>query len=130
MPYMKMVHQTDPRDEIIKKIGNLDNIEIFNNQLLVGIYIRPEKTKGGIIITDQSRDEDKFQGKVGLVLKKGPDAFVDESGKWFKGMDVEVGDWIVLRPSDGWALNIHGVECRLIEDTLVRIRIPEPDNVW
>jgi co-chaperonin GroES (HSP10) len=127
---MAMKHEEDPRQEILKKIGDISDIEIFNNQILVGIYFRPTKTAGGIHLPDQVRAEDRFQGKVGLVLKKGPAAFVDETGKWFQGMDVDIGDWIVLRPSDGWAINIYGVECRLVEDTSVRVRIPAPDAVW
>lgn len=130
MPYMKMVHSSDPRKEIWDKIGEISNIEIFNNQILVGIYIRPQQTAGGVLLPDQTRAEDKFQGKVAMVLKKGPDAFNDPEGKWFNGIDVNVGDWIVLRPSDGWQINIHGTECRLLEDTAVRIRVSSPDEVW
>jgi co-chaperonin GroES (HSP10) len=127
---MKMEHQEDPRKEIISQIGDISEIEVFNNQILVAIYIRPQKTKSGIILTEKYTDEDKYQGKIGLVLKKGPDAFIDESGKWFKDVKISEGDWVVFRPSDGWALSVNGQSCRLLDDVTVRGRVKQPDSIW
>jgi len=127
---LKMNHAVDPRESILKSVGDLSSIEIFNNQILVAIYIRPEKTVGGILLPNQTRDEDKWQGKMGLVLKKGPSAFVDESQNWFNGIDVAVGDWVFFRPSDGWGLEVNGVLCRLLDDTVIRGRAPNPDVIW
>jgi co-chaperonin GroES (HSP10) len=125
-----MKHAVDPREAILKDVGDLSSVEIFNNQILVAIYIRPEKTSGGVLLPNQTRDEDKWQGKMGLVLKKGPSAFVDESQNWFNGVDVAVGDWVFFRPSDGWGLEVNGVLCRLLDDTVIRGRTPGPDMIW
>ena len=125
-----MKHAVDPREAILKDVGGLSSVEIFNNQILVAIYIRPEKTSGGVLLPNQTRDEDKWQGKMGLVLKKGPSAFVDESQNWFNGVDVAVGDWVFFRPSDGWGLEVNGVLCRLLDDTVIRGRTPGPDMIW
>lgn len=131
-----MKHEVDARQEILKAVGDISNFNVFHNQVLIAIYIRPEMTAGGIIITNKTRDEDKWQGKVGLVLKKGPSAFVDESNQWFKNMKVEVGDWVVSRPSDGWSLTYNNREtgdevlCRLIDDTFIRSTIPHPDSIF
>ena len=130
MPYMRMEHSENPADTIRKEMGDISDIEIFHNQVLVAIYIRPEKTKSGLYLSAQTRDEDKYQGKVGLIIKKGADAFVDDSGKWFKGVNLDVGDWIYFRPSDGWQITVHGQLCRILDDTDVRGRIPQPDTVW
>lgn len=130
MPYMRMEHDVDPAETIRKEMGDISDIEIFHNQVLVAIYIRPEKTKSGLYLSSQTRDEDKYQGKVGLIIKKGADAFVDESGKWFKGVKLDVGDWIYFRPSDGWAITVHGQLCRILDDTDIRGRIPRPDDIW
>lgn len=130
MPFMKMEHKVDPAKFIHNEIGNIDDIEIFHNQVLVAIYIRPEQTKGGILLPGQTRDEDKYQGKVGLVIKKGNEAFVDDTGKWFRGVNIDLDDWIVFRPSEGWQITVHGVLCRILSDTDIRGRIPAPDSVW
>ena len=111
-------------------IGDISSVEIFNNQILVAVYVRPQKTKSGIYLSDQSREEDKIQGKVGLVVKKGPSAFVDEANEWFKDVSVEVNDWVVFRPSDGWSITVNNVLCRMIDDTAIRGKVDAPDRVW
>ena len=70
MKQLQMDHDGDPKQNLINEVGDISDIEIFNNQILVGVYIRPEKTKSGIYLSDKYRDEDKFQSKVGLILKK------------------------------------------------------------
>ena len=122
-----MDHSLDPKSTLLKEVGDISNIEIFNNQVLVAIYIRPELTAGGIIITNNIRDEDKWQGKVGLVLKKGPTAFTHD---WFKGQEINENDWAVFRPSDGWGLTINGQMCRILEDTVIRGRTQHPDAIY
>lgn len=130
MPFMIMDHAVDPKQKLLDDIGDISNVEIFNNQILVAVYIRPAKTKSGIYLSDQSREEDKLQGKVGLVVKKGPSAFVDEANEWFKDVSVEVNDWVVFRPSDGWSITVNNVLCRMIDDTAVRGKVDAPDRVW
>lgn len=130
MPFMIMEHATDPKQKLLDDIGDISAFEIFNNQILIAIYIRPNKTKSGIYLSDQSREEDKVQGKVGLVVKKGPAAFVDETSEWFKDISVEVNDWVVFRPSDGWSITVNNVLCRIIDDTAVRGKVDAPDRVW
>ena len=130
MPHMVMTHDTNPRIALTTDLGDISGFEIFNNQVLCAVYVRPEKTKSGLYITAQSRDEDKIQGKVGLVVKTGPDAFTDTSGEWFNDMDIELSDWVVFRPSDGWSITVNGVLCRILDDTNIRGRVQHPDQVW
>lgn len=130
MPYSRMTHDVDPKKVIHDELGDISEVELFHNQVLAAIYIRPEKTKSGLYLSNNTREEDKWQGKVGLIVKTGPDAFKDETGKWFNGVDINVGDWIYFRPSDGWQITVHGVLCRILDDTDIRGRISAPDVVW
>jgi co-chaperonin GroES (HSP10) len=130
MPFMIMEHEIDPAESIRNEMGDISSVEVFNNQVLVAVYIRPQKTKSGIILTNQTTDEDRYQSKVGLVLKKGPQAFEDVSGQWFDGLNIEEGDWIVFRPSDGWNITVNNVLCRIIDDVNIRGRVDQPDRVW
>jgi len=125
-----MDHNGDPKQKLIDALGDLSKIELFNNKILVAVYIRPEKTKSGLYLSDAYRDEDRFQGKVGLLVATGPDAFADESGTWFRGTDFKMHDWLVFRPSDGWSITVNGVLCRVLSDTNVQMRIPSPDAAW
>ena len=130
MPYAPMHHAVDPRKAILDEIGDLSSVEIFNNQILVATYKRPQKTKSGVILPDSNRAEDRFQSKVGLLLKVGPNAFEDNAEGWFKDETFELGDWLVHRPSDGWSINVHGVDCRILIDTQIKGRVKDPDQVW
>ncbi len=130
MPPRMMEHDTDPKLILKEQIGNTDSFEIYNNQILIAVYIRPQKTKTGIYLPDSIVAEDQFQSKVGLVLKKGPAAFEGDDSLWFKDMHIELDDWIVFRPSDGWAITVNGVLCRMLDDTSVRGKIDVPDKIW
>lgn len=130
MPQMAMKHDADPKKELLEKIGDTEGVDVFNNAVLVAIYVRPNRTKSGIYLTDKYTDEDRIQGKAGLVVKKGPRAFVDERGEWFADADIKEGDWVIFRPSDGWAINVNGVACRLIDDVAIRGKVDQPDRVW
>ena len=131
MPHMIMDHSDDPKQALIKALGkDYTDFHIFNNQVLCAVYVRPQKTKSGIYLSDRTVDEDKIQGKVGLVINMGPMAFVDDSNSWFKDVNISEWDWVVFRPSDGWSITINGVVCRILDDTNVRGTIPHPDLVW
>lgn len=130
MPYMLMEHEADPKKKILDEIGDVSGFEIFNNNILVAVYQRPAKTKSGIFLTDKTTDEDRFQSKVGLLLKLGPRAFEPNSEGWFDNVTFSEGDWIVFRPSDGWNVTVNGVLCRVLSDTQVRGRADQPDRVW
>jgi hypothetical protein len=126
-----MVHDEDPREKIIKAVGDLSKIVIMHNEILIGVYMRPEKTAGGIILTQTGiRAEDRWQGKVGLVLKKGPFAFVSDDEVEFGNQNVELHEWVVFHSADGWSLEINGQICRMVEDRRIRMKIPEPDIVY
>ena len=130
MPYMRMQHDIDPRDKLLADIGDLSNIEIFNNKLLVAVYIRPEKMKSGLHLPDQNREEDRFQSKIGLLVKKGNLAFEDDVGKWFQDVEINMHDWLIVRPSDAWSITVNGVLCRIVDDSLVQGRVSHPDDAW
>ena len=130
MPFMIMDHAVDPKEAILSEVGSLDDVEIFNNQILCAVYIRPTKTKSGLYLSDNTVDEDRNQSKVGLILKKGGSAFEDVGGEWFKDVEFKLNDWVVFRPSDGWSITVNGVLCRILDDVNVRGRIQHPDQVW
>jgi hypothetical protein len=130
MPFMMMQHDEDPIKKIKDEIGNLGSIKLFNNEILVAIYLRPKKTKSGLYLSDQTTDEDRFQSKVGLLLMTGPKAFEPNNEGWFEGENIGLDDWLVFRPSDGWAITVHGVLCRILKDVQIKGRVQNPDEVW
>lgn len=126
----------DPRGAMLRIIGDFSDYDVGPQKLLVMTYIRPEKTRGGIYRTDQSLAEDRFQGKVGLVLKVGPLAFEDDGIHRFGGFTVKEGDWVQFRPSDGTEFfhvtenGRDGVPCRLLSDTHILGKPQDPEKVF
>jgi co-chaperonin GroES (HSP10) len=126
---MPMQHDVDPKVKILTEIGDLSQVEIFHGQVLLAVYLRPTKTKSGLILTDDHVDEDRYQSKVGLLVKSGPQAFIDD-GKWFSGVEISQHDWLVFRPSDGWSITVNNVLCRIFEDVSIKGRVSDPDQVY
>lgn len=138
MPAVEYAHDIDPKQALLEKVGDLSGVEVFGSDVLVALYTPPEKTKSGLIISDNTRDEFKFQGKVGLIIKMGSTAYLDDEGNKFRDMDA--GDWVVFRPSDGWPFQLNTmksriskdgiVDCRVITDINIRCRVSHPDIIY
>jgi hypothetical protein len=116
-------------DEIKESIGDISGLTIMHNQILVGIWMRGAKI-GSVWIPEKTQDEDKWQGKVGLVLAKGPLAFENDGANDFKGQDVNVGDWVVYRVSDGFSIDINETHCRLLEDVHIKGKVSDPAIIY
>jgi len=124
----------DPAEEIFKlvgmKKGKLGGYELSANRVLLGAYKRPDKTKGGIILTDLTKDEEQNQGKACLVLAMGPTAFKDDKNVVFEGFKVEVGDWVQIHVYESRPVIVNGYPCRVIKDTEIVMKIPAPDLIY
>lgn len=114
-----MLHDMKPlhniANEIRKSVGDLSGIEVYGQQILVGIYLRGETTQGGIIMPGLQK-EDLYQGKVVLILKMGPTATAvlqrDHDVKGlpspFGARPPAVGDWVFHSASQAFDLNVKG----------------------
>jgi hypothetical protein len=82
--------------------------------------------------TDTSHNEALWQGKVGLVIAKGPMAFVDEPalGIHFHGQDVEIGDWVQWDIHDARQHTIDRIHCRALKDTQIIAKWDDPRLVY
>lgn len=135
----KAVAKTDPVDdfkEMVKRLvePHLASFDVWHNQVLVAHFVRNKI--GSLIVAAQTQKEDQFQGKVGLVLKLGPSAFVEEPGVKFYGVKAKVGDWVLYRNSDGFPLDFcppgstEKILCRLVGDADLKGSLARPDMVW
>lgn len=127
---LELSQATHASTELVKQVGDLSGIDVLNDLVLMASYIQPEKSSGGIYFTNKQLDESRFQGKVGLVLKKGPTAFKYVGSYPYEGEVPEVGDWVVYRTSDGWETFIRGVPCRVIESEFIKARIADPTIIY
>ena len=87
-----------------------------------------DKTKGGIIIAQESLDKLRIATNCGYVLKIGPLAYHDKerypTGPWCKK-----GDWVIFARYAGSRLPIEGGEVRLLNDDEVLGTIKNPEDV-
>jgi hypothetical protein len=82
--------------------------------------------------TDTSHNEALWQGKVGLVVAKGPLAFLDEPELriFWHGQDVNVGDWVQWDIHDARQATIDRVHVRLVKDSQVVAVWDDPKLVY
>ena len=125
----KVSQSADPKSAMVKAVGDLSGIEVMYNMVLVATYVRPSLTRGGIIRPDSNVEEDVWQGKVGLVLKLGPNAFESDDEFDFKGQKADVGDWCVFKVGDAWQLTVGQWPCRLVRDSSIRLKLNDPTIV-
>ena len=131
-----VVHDVDPKRDILDRIGVIPPDAVQFSKILVAVYVRPklEKTAGGIILDtsrqEKEKEEDIYQGKVGLIVAMGKLAYEDDEDNKFHGIKNKVGDWVWFRPAEGWACEFNGVLCRLLSENKIIGRIPHPDMVW
>lgn len=112
--------------QVFKMLGDLGDIEVMLNRVLVATYIQHEKRGGMIIRPTDSVAEDVWQGKACLVLKAGPMAFVSDSYRNFGNQAVQPGDWISARIGNADPIEIRTVPCRLILDEHIQARFADP----
>ncbi len=120
---------TAKKSAIAKKVGDLSGISVMFNMVLLAAYIRPSVTKGGIIRPGSNVEEDVWQGKVGMVMKHGPDAFRDDDEFQFRGQKAQLGEWVVFKVGDAWQLTINDWPCRLVRDSSIRMKTEDPSVI-
>jgi co-chaperonin GroES (HSP10) len=129
--YMRQIQAVsmadDSKAELIARVKKLPKDELFHAKVLVATFIPSEKTAGGIILPDRSKQESRFQEKTGLVIGVGPGAFQDGPGAQFYGKQIKVGDWVLFRASDGYEFFIDEVPCRMFEDVQIMMKIQNPE---
>ena len=104
------VDHKEAEHEVLGMTGDVDGIEIFGQQVLIGVYIRPIMSGGNnlIITLGKQQKEDIYQGKVGLVLKVGPRAFGKEQLADFNGRLPARGDWVYFNVNEAFEMSVKG----------------------
>jgi co-chaperonin GroES (HSP10) len=118
------------KEAAMAALGDLSGYTVLASNVLVASYIKPGKTAGGLILPDSSTDEDRWQGKIGLVLKLGETAFKYDGMAAYEGTVPQVGDYVMFHTSDSRELGINGTSCRFVDSSLIRMIVPDPDGVY
>ena len=98
-------------------------------RMLVLPFKMKEKTKGGILITDDVVERAQVASTCGLVLALGPDCYKDKErypdGPWCKK-----GSWVIFARYAGSRIKIDGGEVRLLNDDEVLATVENPEDIF
>ena len=87
-----------------------------------------EKTKSGIYLPDQTKQDENTASLTAQVLAIGTDAYADPI-KYPNGPWCSVGDFVIVRSYSGTRIKIDGEEYRLINDDSPEAVVPDPQKV-
>ena len=97
-------------------------------RLLVLPFSPREKTKGGILIAQESLDKLRIATNCGYVISIGPLAYHDKE-KFPTGPWCKKGDWVIFARYAGSRLPIEGGEVRILNDDEVLGTLKDPESV-
>ena len=98
-------------------------------RLLVLPFKMKEKTKGGILITDDVIERSQVASTCGLVLEVGPDAYRDKE-RFPEGPWCKKGTWVIFARYAGSRMKIDGGEVRLLNDDEVLATVENPEDIF
>lgn len=113
-------------DEIMEYLGD-DLPRPDSYHFLLKIFTKEEKTGGGILLTDDIRENQNRVCMVGLILAMGPDCYNSERFKnWNKR---SVGDWVLFVPGEGTLFQCKGVTLRFVADDRIFCKTNCPELI-
>ena len=138
VPKTRLALQEKYKEEGVEPTKKVDetNIESIADQLpersgyrlLVLPFTPKDKTKGGILIAQESLDRLRIATNCGYVIKIGPLAYADKE-KFATGPWCKKGDWVIFARYAGSRLPIEGGEVRILNDDEVLGTIKDPEAV-
>ena len=138
VPKTRLALQEKYKEEGVEPTKKVDetNIESISDQLpepsgyrlLVLPFTPKDKTKGGILIAQESLDRLRIATNCGYVIKMGPLAYADKE-KFATGPWCKKGDWVIFARYAGSRLPIEGGEVRILNDDEVLGTIKDPEAV-
>ena len=97
-------------------------------RILVLPYQGTGKTKGGVLLADETVEMHQVATVCGYVLRMGPDAYKDKD-KFSEGPWCKEKDWVIFGRYAGSRLKIEGGEIRLLNDDEILATISNPEDI-
>ena len=97
-------------------------------RILVLPFKMGEKTKGGILMGQDTVEKQQVASQCGNVLAMGPDCYRDKN-RYKQGPWCKVGDWIMFARYAGSRIKIEGGEVRLLNDDEILATIKNPEDI-
>jgi chaperonin GroES len=91
-------------------------------------YRGAEKSKGGIVLAEETQKRTQLATTCGYVLRVGELAYQDES-KFPTGPWCKEGDWIIFGRYSGSRIQIDGGEIRILNDDEIIGVVNDPSDI-
>ena len=97
-------------------------------RILVLPFKMGEKTKGGILMGQETLEKQQVASQCGDVLAMGSDCYRDKN-RYKQGPWCKVGDWVMFARYAGSRIKIEGGEVRLLNDDEILATIKNPEDI-
>ena len=97
-------------------------------RMLVLPFKMKEKTKGGVILAEDTLEKQQVASQVGLVMAMGPQCYKDKE-RYPEGPWCKEKDWVMFARYAGSRIKIEGGEMRLLNDDEVLATIDSPEDI-
>ena len=97
-------------------------------RILVLPFKMGEKTKGGILMGQDTLEKQQVASQCGNVLAMGPDCYRDKD-RYKQVPWCKVGDWVMFARYAGSRIKIEGGEVRLLNDDEILATIKNPEDI-
>ena len=97
-------------------------------RILILPFKMGEKTKGGILMGQDTLEKQQVASQCGNVLAMGPDCYRDKD-RYKQGSWCKVGDWVMFARYAGSRIKIEGGEVRLLNDDEILATIKNPEDI-
>ena len=97
-------------------------------RLMILPFSRKAKTKGGILLHNDTLEKERIATNVGFVVSLGPDAYKDKA-KFPNGAWCQERDWGIFGRYAGARIKIDGGDLRLLNDDEVLAVVDNPEDV-
>jgi len=120
------VKKSEEKKEITKETTKLPKPTGW--RMLVLPFRIDEKTKGGILLGNETVDRQQVASQCGSVLAMGDSCYVDKE-RYPNGPWCVVGDWVVFARYAGSRIEIDGGEVRLLNEDEVLATVQDPTDI-
>ena len=97
-------------------------------RMLVLPFKMKDKTKGGVILAEDTLERQQVASQVGLVMAMGPQCYKDKE-RYPEGPWCKEKDWVMFARYAGSRIKIEGGEMRLLNDDEILATIDSPEDI-
>ena len=135
-PKIKLALEEKYKEENQKEIDGYERLKTKESaklpkptgwRILVLPFKMPEKTKGGLLLGQDTLERQQIASTCGLVLAMGAHCY--DKDRYPEGPWCKKGDWVIFARYAGSRIQIDGGEVRLLNDDEVLATIEKPEDI-